>query len=894
MLRAVSDHLSFFDTLPTEPDAARLPSLSSFNAGGFSGAATYSFPIWTPPGPGGLQPSLSLSYNSQTIDNATATQTQASWVGMGWSLDTGYIERNMHWSGDHNDLYSLVVNGVSSRILKDENGVYHLEDENFWTLSYSGDTWTVRDKEGTVYRFGSEASHAEFKWQDHSGTHTDTWLWPLLEVENKFGKKLTYTYVYEIQNAHCGAPTDYERAVYPEYIYYPNGHYRVSFVLDPTLRTDYRTDWTSTSNCASHLYQRKRLSAIDIQYTATANNWNPGSYSNIRRYTLSYTNLFPGYTWSGGGQTFTLASIQEWGVNLAASLPATTFTYGDNLHLTQADNGYGGRVNFTYEVWHDIDTDDEYKKEYNFDSAHDEDCESWDGSQSSCENNVLVLNGEATHDILTRAFHPGAVFKFNIKIQRKGSTPLTVAPYYGFRYGSGANDYQVAQVDLATINSGSQLALTSYLVLPANAQWGSYIPKWVMKCSSCYVTEFDIIRVPTRYRVTQKTNSDLITGQSQTLQYQYDGGATNDAEHSQAVAQRAAVSDMWGLPYQEPRGHAQIRQLGPLVNNTRQTTWTWFHQDDDYTGQAHTTLAGSQDVNDLDEFFDTLNTSRWVLSHPDSYQVIARQSGDNALNHNSPSYNSSWPINFYRNSYTLSDNEMALVSFRTYGATPESALAAEYGTYHASDYQRWGIYIATDGSVTVSYIDGASDYSYSLNGITIAKDTWYTLLLLMDNQKLYLRIWERENPASFSHYSLASPSGLGAARTWRFRPWINGAGGMYLDEYSEGKLYSMNVSDFEKTDYAKHSSISGFGDLQITWVRPTKERSLAFEGQGATPSGTSAAYYYATASQGGGQYGNLTHTVDPPSASSATPRPSKPTTTTVRAGRASTPTPRST
>jgi hypothetical protein len=48
----------------------------------------------TPPVPGGLEPNLSLGYSSSSIDGRTSnTYTQPSWVGDGFELWPGYIER---------------------------------------------------------------------------------------------------------------------------------------------------------------------------------------------------------------------------------------------------------------------------------------------------------------------------------------------------------------------------------------------------------------------------------------------------------------------------------------------------------------------------------------------------------------------------------------------------------------------------------------------------------------------------------------------------------------------------------------------------------------------------------------------------------------------------------
>src|SRR5688572_25720818 len=60
-----------------------------------SGAATYTIPIWTPPGPGGLSPTISLNYGSQA-ENGLA--------GVGWNLsaarEISRCERTRHQDGN--------------------------------------------------------------------------------------------------------------------------------------------------------------------------------------------------------------------------------------------------------------------------------------------------------------------------------------------------------------------------------------------------------------------------------------------------------------------------------------------------------------------------------------------------------------------------------------------------------------------------------------------------------------------------------------------------------------------------------------------------------------------------------------------------------------------------
>lgn len=97
-IRARTNHFSVFSVGLNSWQSPRMPTVDSFQVSQFTGAATYALPIEVPPGPGGLQPELALTYNSQVVDQAT-TETQASWVGMGWSLETGSIERNTKHGG---------------------------------------------------------------------------------------------------------------------------------------------------------------------------------------------------------------------------------------------------------------------------------------------------------------------------------------------------------------------------------------------------------------------------------------------------------------------------------------------------------------------------------------------------------------------------------------------------------------------------------------------------------------------------------------------------------------------------------------------------------------------------------------------------------------------------
>src|SRR6185369_5220307 len=213
-LHATTTHFTVFDTGINDFTASHLPTVDAFQVSTYTGAATYSMPIEVPPGPGGLQPNINLSYNSQVIDQSTA-QTQASWVGMGWSLGMNSIELDDHgtnelntnnssWSQD--DTWSINVNGISSTIVRVGSG-YRAADENFMKFVYNptDDTWTVWDKQGNVYYFEQKVQtmYQQAGESDDCQYRLVTYQWFLKRMVNIFGKQLTYTYANETKTVNA-------------------------------------------------------------------------------------------------------------------------------------------------------------------------------------------------------------------------------------------------------------------------------------------------------------------------------------------------------------------------------------------------------------------------------------------------------------------------------------------------------------------------------------------------------------------------------------------------------------------------------------------------------------------------------------------------------------------
>ena len=268
-----------------------------------TGAASYSIPIEVPKGRGGIAPNLALAYNSYQGNG---------WIGVGWLLDMGAIQRSPKSPGgvqySSSDRFVATANGSVSNLVPrtdsnwDYDGASHFENEidgaflNYEFISQQ-QGWQVRDKSGTIYYYGSNPG-ANSQQQNSYGT----FKWLLDRVQDVNGNYMTVTYRY-------GAT---DNQIYLKEIDYTgnvNGlptTNSVIFDLEPAPKTDVTVSYASRTAVTMSY----RLQAIRVY----------GGGQQARKYQLNY-NYSP-YT-----SRSILQSVTQYGSDFATALPAVTFQW---------------------------------------------------------------------------------------------------------------------------------------------------------------------------------------------------------------------------------------------------------------------------------------------------------------------------------------------------------------------------------------------------------------------------------------------------------------------------------------------------------------------------------------------------------------------------------------
>ncbi|MBB5774985.1 RHS repeat domain-containing protein [Nonomuraea jabiensis] len=163
--------------------ATSLAPSATWSSGGNTGDFTWSYPMRVPPVPGSLTPNVGISYSSGSVDGRTAnTNNQPSWVGEGFELAPGFIERRYkpcQDDGEGTDLEkpgdlcwaypnaTITWNGKGGELIqtapgsdvwkfKNDDGtrIEHLTDTATGNGDDNGEYWRLTTTNGTQYYFG--------------------------------------------------------------------------------------------------------------------------------------------------------------------------------------------------------------------------------------------------------------------------------------------------------------------------------------------------------------------------------------------------------------------------------------------------------------------------------------------------------------------------------------------------------------------------------------------------------------------------------------------------------------------------------------------------------------------------------------------------------------------
>ena len=238
--------------------ATSLSAAGTWQVSQQTGAFGWSHPLRVPPAVGGPEPSLALGYSSSSVDGRTGgTNNQGSWVGDGWDLWPGYIERQYKACADDKDPIrggqannasvhggdlcwlkpegnaTISLNGQATELVRSTGGTWKGVSDNGSKIELltsgsigngdqDGEYWKVTTIDGTQYFFGrhtnpggaSASVATDSVWTvPVYGNHPDepgyqagnfpgsrktkAWRWNLDAVVDPHGNTMTYFYQRE-------------------------------------------------------------------------------------------------------------------------------------------------------------------------------------------------------------------------------------------------------------------------------------------------------------------------------------------------------------------------------------------------------------------------------------------------------------------------------------------------------------------------------------------------------------------------------------------------------------------------------------------------------------------------------------------------------------------------
>ncbi len=269
--------------VPEHPD---VKLFGQYSTNLFPGAATYSYGIEVPKGVNGLQPLISLSYNSQSNDK--------------WTFTSSYIyrDRNSTISDESDDEFILILEGVAYELRYDGN-FWHTEVESYFKVENYSNHWVLTKKNGKKYTFGNNSLISNHRW------YVD-------QVTDLHGNNIYYNYFLD------------------------NGTLKI-------LNVKYNNDQTREIKFNYEEKPRQRVvydNGLIVHETKRVKDISVFAPSLVRRYSFSYTQLSPFIS--------SLSLIKYFGSDNSSILHNISFDYYiSNLDIENSTEDWDAPESFT-------------------------------------------------------------------------------------------------------------------------------------------------------------------------------------------------------------------------------------------------------------------------------------------------------------------------------------------------------------------------------------------------------------------------------------------------------------------------------------------------------------------------------------------------------------------
>ncbi|MGV8171398.1 MAG: RHS repeat domain-containing protein [Candidatus Woesearchaeota archaeon] len=229
---------------PIVPSHPEIKLYGEYSTNLYSGIASYSYLIDTPKGVNGLEPTIGIYYNSETV------KSRPSILGAGWSMNYNYIYRDVNFTPDNtnDELYVMYLDGNIYELVYSD-GLYHSKVDYYYRIQNLNNYWIVTLQDGRQHRFGF---NPDSRLDSNRGY---TLKWTLDLVTDTHGNTIQYSYIKDPY------PEDFGSQYLSNITYNSEALRRVEFTYENNTRPDRRRIYMQ----GNMLEESRRLSDIIVK-----------------------------------------------------------------------------------------------------------------------------------------------------------------------------------------------------------------------------------------------------------------------------------------------------------------------------------------------------------------------------------------------------------------------------------------------------------------------------------------------------------------------------------------------------------------------------------------------------------------------------------------------------